>query len=178
MGGQLGASDLNWQADAKSQPKSATLILQLTPRTRSPLERAIVDKPDESRGACHDRGPYATTPVGSAKNRHRAALQELFGSRDKMIAYAFADLCRCAANARLFLNRNFPAVKSHRLLPRLSRRPEKFKIWTLLERAVGCAQIFNALGTITIYQGLQAVVVLIFGRRTKESASFSVPDMT
>ena len=95
-----------------------------------------------------------------------------------MIEYAFADLFRRAANARLFLNRTFPAVKSHRLLPRLSGRPEKFKIWTLLERAVGCAQIFNALGTIAIYQGLQAVVVLIFGRRTKESASFSVPDMT
>ena len=39
VGGQLGASDLNWQADAKSQPKSATLILQLTPRTGSPLSK-------------------------------------------------------------------------------------------------------------------------------------------
>jgi hypothetical protein len=36
----------------------------------------------------------------------------------------------------------------------------------------------RSLGTITIHQGLQAVVVLIFGRRAKESASFSVPEMT
>jgi hypothetical protein len=32
-----------------------------------------------------------------------------------MVEYAFANLFRSAANARLFLNRNFPAVKSHRL---------------------------------------------------------------
>ena len=38
-----------------------------------------------------------------------------------------------------------------------------------MERAVRCAQILDALGTITIYQGLEPVVVLIFnGRHTKE----------
>src|SRR5260221_14407484 len=83
---------------------------------RRDSERVIVNGLDESRVAGNHGRPNVSTIVNGAEYRHLPALEKLTGARRKMIGDSFADVLRDIADAGPFLNRNFSAVKSHRLL--------------------------------------------------------------
>jgi hypothetical protein len=79
-------------------------------------ERANVNGLDESRVAGDDGSRNAPAIIDGSQDRHLAPFEKLTGARRKMISDTFADILRDVAYSGPFLDRNFTAMKSHRLL--------------------------------------------------------------
>jgi hypothetical protein len=81
-------------------------------------ERAIVNGLDEPGVAGDDGSPNAPVTIDGSEHTHLPAVEKLTGAWWKVIGDAFADILRDVAYSSPFLDRNFTAMKPHRLLGR------------------------------------------------------------